>query len=102
MVSQRQLDERRLTLTVDQHINIVEVGKKLREFGFSETDYVYEPGQFAIRGSIIDVYSFSSEMPYRIDFFGDDIDTIRTFEVETQLSVDKKIGGYCTRTCHIN
>ena len=90
VVSQRQLDERRLTLTVDQHINIVEVGKKLREFGFSETDYVYEPGQFAIRGSIIDVYSFSSEMPYRIDFFGDDIDTIRTFEVETQLSVDKK------------
>ena len=90
VVSQRQLDERRLTLTVDQHINVVEVGKKLREYGFSETDYVYEPGQFAIRGSIIDVYSFSSEMPYRIDFFGDDIDTIRTFEVETQLSVDKK------------
>ncbi len=90
VVSQRQLDERRLSLTVDQHINIVEVGKKLRAFGFAETDYVYEPGQFAIRGSIIDVYSFSSEMPYRIDFFGDDIDTIRTFEVESQLSVDKK------------
>lgn len=90
VVSTRKLDERRLTLSVNQTINIVEVGKTLRDFGFSEVDYVYEPGQFAIRGSILDVYSFSSEIPYRIDFFGDDIDTIRTFEVETQLSVDKK------------
>ena len=51
---------------------------------------MYEPGQFAVRGSILDVYSFSSELPYRIDFFGNDVDTIRTFEVETQLSKDKK------------
>ncbi len=91
VVSTRKLDERRLTLSVNQTINIVEVGKTLRDFGFSEVDYVYEPGQFAIRGSILDVYSFSSEIPYRIDFFGDDIDTIRTFEVENQLSVDKKL-----------
>ena len=48
-----------------------------------------EPGQFAVRGSIIDVYSFSSELPYRVDFFGDDIETIRTFEVESQLSNEK-------------
>ena len=46
---------------------------------------MYEPGQFAVRGSIIDVYSYSGELPYRIDFFGDDIETIRTFEVESQL-----------------
>ena len=89
VVSKKQLDERRLTLTVDQHIDIVEVEKTLRSFGFTETDYVYEPGQFAVRGSIIDVYSFSNELPFRIDFFGDDIETIRSFEVETQLSTEK-------------
>ena len=89
VVSKKQLDERRLTLTIDQHIDIVEVERTLRSFGFSETDYVYEPGQFAVRGSIIDVYSFSSELPYRVDFFGDDIETIRTFEVESQLSNEK-------------
>ena len=89
VVSKKQLDERRLTLTVDQHIDIVEVERTLRSFGFSETDYVYEPGQFAVRGRIIDVYSFSSELPYRVDFFGDDIETIRTFEVESQLSNEK-------------
>ena len=89
VVSKKQLDERRLTLTVDQHIDIVEVEKTLRSFGFMETDYVYEPGQFAVRGSIIDVYSFSYELPFRIDFFGDDIETIRNFEVETQLSTEK-------------
>ena len=89
VVSKKQLDERRLTLTVDQHIDIVEVEKTLRSFGFTETDYVYEPGQFAVRGSIIDVYSFSNELPFRIDFFGDDIETIRSFEVETQLSTER-------------
>ena len=90
VVSKRQLDERRLTLAVGQHTGIVEVEKTLRSFGFSETDYVYEPGQFAVRGSIIDVYSYSNELPFRIDFFGDDIETVRTFEVETQLS-DRKL-----------
>ena len=58
--------------------------------GFRRCDYVYEPGEFAVRGSILDVYSFSSEMPFRIDFFGDDIDSIRTFEVQTQLSKERK------------
>ena len=89
VVSKRQLDERRLSLSVNQHIDIVEVEKTLRSFGFTETDYVYEPGQFAVRGSILDVYSYSGELPYRIDFFGDDIETIRTFEVESQLSSKK-------------
>ncbi|WP_373277407.1 transcription-repair coupling factor [Prevotella dentasini] len=64
--------------------------KTLIAFGFKQMDYVYEPGQFAVRGSILDVYSFSSELPFRIDFFGDEIDTIRTFEVETQLSHEKR------------
>ncbi len=62
----------------------------LRDFELKETDYVYEPGQFAVRGSILDVYSYSCEYPFRIDFFGDEIDTIRTFDVETQLSQAKR------------
>ena len=62
----------------------------MRDLGFTEVDYVYEPGQFAMRGSILDVYSYSCELPYRIDFFGDEIDTIRTFSVEDQLSLDRK------------
>ena len=66
--------------------DLVEIEKQLRAFGFSEQDYVYEPGQFAVRGSILDVYSYSNELPYRIDFFGDEIESLRTFNVETQLS----------------
>ena len=89
VVSKKRLDSRTLSLKVGQTIDIVGIEKTLREFDFEETDYVYEPGQFAVRGSILDVYSFSSELPFRVDFFGDDIDTIRTFEVESQLSHDK-------------
>ena len=58
----------------------------LRENGFREEDYVYEPGQFAVRGSILDIYAYNNELPYRFDFFGDEIDSIREFNVETQLS----------------
>lgn len=89
VVSKKKLDSRTLSLKVGQTTDIVGIEKTLREFGFTETDYVYEPGQFAVRGSILDVYSFSSELPFRVDFFGDEIDTIRTFEVESQLSHDK-------------
>ena len=62
---------------------------RLMDLGFVRTDYVYEPGQFAIRGSIVDVYSFSNENPYRIDFFGDEVDSIRTFDIVSQLSDEK-------------
>ena len=86
VISRSELDDRQITLNKGQTIPITDVEHQLRELGFVERDYVYEPGQFAIRGSIIDVYSFSSEDPYRIDFFDDDIDTIRTFDVESQLS----------------
>ena len=89
VVTRKQLDARRLTLTQDQHICVDGICKTLREFGFREVDYVYEPGQFALRGFILDVYSFSHEYPFRIDFFGDDIDSIRTFEVENQLSKER-------------
>ncbi len=90
VVSRRRLDSRTLQLRRGQTADVTEVCKTLRGFGFSEVDYVYEPGQFALRGSILDVYSYSCELPFRIDFFGDDIDSIRTFEVSTQLSSDKR------------
>ena len=61
----------------------------LDEYGFEQVDYVYEPGQYAMRGSILDVFSFSYEFPYRIDFFGNEVETIRSFDVETQLSKEK-------------
>ncbi len=86
VVSKKNLDARTLVLEIDQTIAVADIEKTLHEFGFHEVDYVYEPGQFALRGSILDVYSFSCEYPYRVDFFGDDIDSIRTFEVEDQLS----------------
>lgn len=73
----------------DQH-DLTQLSKRLIELGFKRKDYVYEPGEFAVRGSILDVYSFASEYPFRIDFFGDDVDSIRTFEVQTQLSKEKK------------
>ena len=90
VISQKQLDERLVTLETGQAIEVDVLTQTLRDLGFREVDYVYEPGQFALRGSILDVYSFSSELPFRVDFFGDDIDSIRTFEVETQLSKDKR------------
>ena len=90
VVSKRRLDERTIDLAVGDIIDLAELSRKLRDYGFEEVDYVYEPGQFAVRGSIVDIYSYSSELPFRIDFFGDEVDTIRTFEVADQLSKDSK------------
>ena len=69
--------------------DLPQLERQLLELGFRRVDYVYEPGEFAVRGSILDVFSYSSEYPYRVDFFGDDVETIRTFEVQTQLSKDR-------------
>ena len=90
VVSKQRLDAQRLSLRVGGQVDITEVEHTLRGYGFEEVDYVYEPGQFAVRGSILDVYSFSCEYPFRIDFFGREIDTIRTFEVQDQLSKDRR------------
>jgi transcription-repair coupling factor (superfamily II helicase) len=90
VISKKQLDDKTLVLRQGETIHTDDVTAFLRELGFCEVDYVYEPGQFAQRGSILDVYSYSCELPFRIDLFGDDIDSIRTFEVETQLSKDKR------------
>ena len=90
VVSKQNLDERIIKLSVGEQVSQVEISHQLRDFGFVETDYVYEPGQFAVRGSILDIYSYSCEYPFRIDFFGDEIDTIRTFNIEDQLSRDRR------------
>ena len=90
VVSKQKLDEGTIKLNVGQTVDLMQLKKNLLTFGFQEVDYVYEPGQFALRGSIVDVYSFSSEWPLRIDFFGDEVDTIRTFDVQDQLSKDKQ------------
>lgn len=78
-----------LKLSAGEKVDTSFVSEVLDSYGFEYTDYVYEPGQYAIRGSILDVFSFSNEYPYRLDFFGDEIETIRTFEVESQLSKER-------------
>ena len=90
VVSQKVLTEKTITLNIGQCIGTDVLMDMLAEWGFEQVDYVYEPGQYSLRGSIVDVYSYASEYPYRIDFFGDEIDSIRTFEVESQLSKEKK------------
>ena len=107
VVTQSELKEKTLSLGVGEQVDIMFMQETLLSFGFQRTDYVYEPGQFAIRGSIVDVYSFSCERPYRIDFFGDEVDSIRTFEVHNQLSnghinhvVDADIKGFFDHMSH--
>lgn len=87
VVSRQRLSNKTLRLKNGEKIDQTVIEHTLIDFGFNQVDYVYEPGQFSVRGSILDVFSFSCELPFRIDFFGDDIDSIRTFEVDTQLSV---------------
>ena len=90
VVSKSSLEDKSIRLNVGETLDREELQNLLLELGFNRVDYVYEPGQFALRGSILDVFSFSSEYPFRLDFFGDDIDSIRQFSVDTQLSTDKK------------
>ena len=90
VVPKQTLDARTVVIEKGQEVPVGNITKQLRELGFKEVDYVYEPGQFALRGSILDVYSYSCEYPYRIDFFGDDVESVRTFQVEDQLSLDDR------------
>lgn len=90
VISQKELTANTLSLKVGESYDTSDLEAFLFDLGFVRVDYVYEPGQFAVRGSIVDIFSFSSENPYRIDFFGDDVDSIRTFDTQTQLS-DKKV-----------
>lgn len=90
VVAKKDVDASRMEIQCGEEVSISEVGNRLAELHFQRVDYVYEPGQYAVRGSIVDVFSFSSELPYRIDFFGDEVDTIRTFDIEDQLSRERK------------
>ena len=89
VASQSALEEKTITIAVGDRIERDKIEKRLAELKFKEVSYVYEPGEFAVRGSLIDIFSFSSEYPYRIDFFGDEVESIRTFEVESQLSKER-------------
>ncbi len=84
------MEQHTMEVKVGGQYDLVELAKRLTDLGFNRTDYVYQPGEFAVRGSILDVYSYASEYPFRIDFFGDDVESIRTFEVQTQLSKEQK------------
>ena len=92
VVSRKELSNKTLKLNVGEKVDTTFITDVLHSYGFEYVDYVYEPGQYAVRGSIIDVFSFASEYPYRIDFFGDEVESVRTFEVESQLSREKKDG----------
>lgn len=89
VISREVLKENTLKISRGEKLDNMFVSDVLDEYGFEQVDYVYEPGQYALRGSILDVFSFSYEFPYRIDFFGNEVETIRSFDVETQLSKEK-------------
>lgn len=90
VVARGELDGKMIAWRTGQTVDLSAMPATLRAMGMREVDYVYEPGEFALRGSILDVFSFSCEYPFRIDFAGDDIDSIRTFDVDTQLSREKR------------
>lgn len=89
VVTSEHFSEKSLSLKVGQNIPQEEIIGFMEEVGFERIDFVYEPGQFSVRGSIVDAFSYSSALPYRIDFFGDEVDSIRTFEVGSQRSSQK-------------
>ena len=89
VVTKKELEKNTLKITVGENVSPDFVNEVLFEYNFNRVDFVTEPGEFSVRGGIIDVFSFSNDEPYRIEFFGDEVDSIRTFDVETQLSKEK-------------
>ncbi|MEN8777371.1 MAG: transcription-repair coupling factor [Polaribacter sp.] len=89
VVTKKELEKSTLKVTVGEKLSLDFVNEILFEYKFKRVDFVTEPGDFSVRGGIVDVFSFSNDEPYRIEFFGDEIDSIRTFDVETQLSKEK-------------
>jgi transcription-repair coupling factor (superfamily II helicase) len=89
VVTKKELDNHTLRVTVGENLSLDFVNELLFEYKFKRVDFVTEPGDFSVRGGIVDVFSFSNDEPYRIEFFGDEIDSIRSFDVETQLSKEK-------------
>ncbi len=89
VVTRKELDKSTLKIKIDDSLSLDFLNEVLFEYQFKRVDFVTEPGEFSVRGGIVDVFSFSHDQPYRIEFFGDDVDSIRTFDVETQLSTEK-------------
>ncbi len=90
VITRKALQKNTLKLRVGDSLSLDFINETLFEYLFKRVDFVTEPGEFSIRGGIVDIFSFSNDHPYRVEFFGDDIDSIRTFDIETQLSIDKK------------
>lgn len=90
VISKKNLKKNTFAISVGDKFSLEFLEEILREYNFERVDFVYEPGQYAIRGSIADIFSFSAELPYRVDFFGEEVETIRTFNTNDQLSVDAR------------
>jgi transcription-repair coupling factor (superfamily II helicase) len=88
VIDRSVLEKNTLEITLGIKLGIDFINEFLIDYDFQRTDFVYEPGQFSIRGGIVDIFSFSHDLPYRIEFFGDEVESIRTFEIESQLSVE--------------
>jgi transcription-repair coupling factor (superfamily II helicase) len=89
VVTRKELDKNTLKVSVSDQISIDFINEVLFEYNFKRVDFVTEPGEFSVRGGIVDVFSFSNDNPYRVEFFGNEVDSIRSFDVETQLSIEK-------------
>ncbi|WP_028296453.1 transcription-repair coupling factor [Olivibacter sitiensis] len=89
VINRDQLSKNTLEISINAKLDIDFINEFLVEYDFERVDFVYEPGQFAVRGGIVDIFSFSNDLPYRIEFFGDMVESIRTFDIESQLSVQK-------------
>ncbi|WNM19765.1 transcription-repair coupling factor [Flavobacterium capsici] len=90
VVTRKELDKNTLKISVGDQVSIDFINEVLFEYEFKRVDFITEPGEFSVRGGIVDVFSFSNDNPYRIEFFGNEVDSIRTFDVESQLSIDKQ------------
>ena len=90
VVTRKELEKNTLKIAVGETVTIDFINEVLFEYEFKRVDFITEPGEFSVRGGILDVFSFSNDNPYRIEFFGNEVDSIRTFDVETQLSLEKQ------------
>ena len=88
VINKRSLSKNTFTITVNEKLDTNFLGEVLASYDFEKTDFVYEAGQYSIRGGIVDVFSYANDLPYRIDLFGDEVESIRTFDPESQLSIE--------------
>ncbi|WP_240918139.1 transcription-repair coupling factor [Flavobacterium oreochromis] len=90
VVTKKELEKNTLKISIGDKVSIDFINEVLFEYDFKRVDFITEPGEFSVRGGILDVFSFSNDNPYRIEFFGNEVDSIRTFDVSTQLSIETK------------